>query len=368
VFCYAGPARGDRTPGARLAGGMPPRAVFSPGSARNLASSRTASDGGGPLVMKESDVLESEFSKWKVALDNKIKADDLRSEIEEKKSFKAMQLAQKKERQEKIQATVREQRLAAKSKIEAIKEANLEKGAAIKDHAGKMRQAAQKEKTAYAEAGYELTRLHGPEQAKRTASRYVELARQKASYGQGGKEDRMALATQRIQQRTARLEEKRQLVEKMKGDEDTIPSEAKKFALGQKKALADGIRTQQKEWKETKTTQTTDFLALAKTHHGKIEATKHKAKHVRQELQTMHQKVAAKERDAAKQHEASMLDGDNSRAAQIKLNHDLLLAKKYTAEANAELVKQPLAAAVAKMRAKSPSGDEEGQGSGRQNF
>ena len=44
---------------------------------------------------------------------------------------------------------------------------------------------------------------------------------------------------------------------------------------------------------------------------------------------------------------------------QVKLNHDLLLAKKYTAEANAELVKQPLAAAVAKMRAKSPTGDDE---------
>ena len=44
---------------------------------------------------------------------------------------------------------------------------------------------------------------------------------------------------------------------------------------------------------------------------------------------------------------------------QVKLNHDLLLAKKYTAEANAELVKQPLAAAVAKIRAKSPTGDDE---------
>merc|ERR1719230_1189656 len=139
----------------------------------------------------------------------------------------------------------------------------------------------------------------------------------------------------------------------MKGDEDTIPTEAKKYSMGQKKASADHIRGQEKEWEETKKTQTAEFLAIAKAHHAKIEATKHKAKHDRQELQTQHQKIAAKERDAAKQHEASLLDGDNSRAAQVKLNHDLLLAKKYTAEANAELVKQPLAAAVAKMRAKS---------------
>merc|ERR1712139_500661 len=118
-----------------------------------------------------------------------------------------------------------------------------------------MRLAAQNIKTAYAEAGYELTRLHGPEQAKRTASRYVELARQKASYGQGGKEDRMALATQRIQQRTARLEEKRQLVEKMKGDDDNVRNEAKKYAMNQKKALADSVRTQEKEWGQEKETQ-----------------------------------------------------------------------------------------------------------------
>jgi len=147
------------------------------------------------------------------------------------------------------------------------------------------------------------------------------------------------------------------------------PTESKKYAVNQKKAVAEAVRAQEKEWKVTHEAQLSEFLGIAKAHHQKIDATKHKAKNVRMELQTHHQKVAAKEREAAKQHEAVLLDGDNSRAAQIKLNHDLLLAKKYTAEANAELVKQPLAVAVAKMRAKSPTGeDEAGGGSARKSF
>ena len=68
------------------------------------------------------------------------------------------------------------------------------------------------------------------------------------------------------------------------------------------------------------------------------------------------------EREAAKQHEASLHDGDNSRVAQLKINHDMLFAKKYTAEANADLVKQPLSQAVAKMRASSAMMGEEEEG------
>jgi len=314
---------------------------------------------GSPGVQKESDVTESEFSRWKVAVENRMKADELRAEIDEKKSLKDAQIAAKKERQERIQAQVKEQRLATRAKVDARKGENLEKGAAIKDHAVKSRQHALKQKTAYAEAGYELTRLHGPEQAKRTASRYVELARQKASFGQGGKEDRMALATQRIQQRTARLEEKRQLVEKLKADEESAPAEAKKWVASQKKSVADNVRTEEKQWREQHQTEVTEFLDKSKAVHTKIEQTKSKAKNVRMEIQTAHQKAAAKEREAAKQHEASLHDGDNSRNAQLKINHDLLFAKKFTAEANAELVKQPLAQAVAKMRQSATMGEDD---------
>lgn len=336
---------------------MPPRAVFAPVTSRSQGTGRSVTavmEGGQPVVIKESDVLESEFSKWKVALDNKMKADDLRKEIEGKKLFKEMQAQAKKERQERIQQEVKEQREAARLKRQMLRDANLEKGAAHKESSNKLKEAAVRERTAYAEAGYELTRLHGPEQARRTASRYVELAREKASFGQGGKEDRMALATQRIQQRTARLEEKRELVEKMKSDEGTNASEAKKYALEQKKAAAEMVRSQEKVWEEAKKSQKNNFLAQAKAHHGKIDHTKSRAKNVRKALQKKHQRIAARvtlrrpagavacatsflsflfsntlarillrlpsdsqERDAAKQHEASLLDGDNSRAALV---------------------------------------------------
>jgi len=339
---------------------MPPRAVFTPGM---RSPSGTARMGDGQAALqKESDVTESEFSRWKVAVENRMKADELRAEIKEKSSFKDQQLAAKKERQERIQAQVKEQRAAAKAKLEAMRTDNLEKGAAMKDSAVKARQNALKQKTAYAEAGYELTRLHGPEQAKRTASRYVELARQKASFGQGGKEDRMALATQRIQQRTARLEEKRQLVEKLKADEESAPAQAKKWALDMKKQAAEGVRSEETQWRENQKEQKDGFIAVAKTNHAQIDKTKSKAKNVRMEIQTQHQKAAAKEREAAKQHEASLHDGDNSRVAQLKINHDMLFAKKYTAEANADLVKQPLSQAVAKMRASSAMMGEEEEG------
>lgn len=335
---------------------MPPRTVFT-GMRSPTQTSRVGE--GSPGVQKESDVTESEFSRWKVAVENRMKADELRAEADEKKAFKDAQIAAKKERQERIQAQVKEQRLAARAKVDSIKAENLEKGAGIKDFAVKSRQHALKQKTAYAEAGYELTRLHGPEQAKRTASRYVELARQKASFGQGGKEDRMALATQRIQQRTARLEEKRQLVEKLKADEESAPMEAKKWATNLKKNQADNVRVEEKQWKEDHQNQLNDFLYNQKNTHTKIDATKTKAKNVRMEIQTQHQKAAAKEREAAKQHEASLHDGDNSRISQLKMNHDLLFAKKFTAEANAELVKQPLAQAVQKMRQSAMMGIED---------
>lgn len=318
-------------------------------SARSPSPSARGPDGE-PIAVKESDVTESEFSRWKVAVENRMKADELRAERDERAAFRDMQRQQKKDRQERIQSRVKQERAQSREKVEAFRAEKQEAGQAWKDQQVQMRQNKIKEQTAYAEAGYELTRLHGPEQAKRTASRYVELARQKASYGQGGKEDRMALATQRIQQRTARLEEKRQLVEKMKQDEELAPIESKKYVHGLKKQTADGVRADGQKWKEEQQQQIDGFIANAKSNHVKIDATKQKAKIIRQEMQTQHQKDAAKEREAAKQHEASLHDGDNSRLAKVKMNHDMLFAKKFTAEANAELVKKPLADAVAQMR------------------
>jgi len=315
-------------------------------------SQRSAGGDEVTAVIKESDVTESEFSRWRVALDNKMKADDLREQLDKKKGFKEEMLEKKRERQANIQAKVKEQRAKAKEKLKALEEEKMAFCQKNKEQRDKNRAAAEAAKLAYAAAGYELTRLHGPEQAKKTASRYVELARQKASFGQGGKEDRMALATQRIQQRTARLEEKRQLVESMKKNEYDGPQASKQWIHDQKKAEADQVRQNEKDWSEKQANKVYQFLNVVKSNHDKIDKTKAKAKDVRKQIERERVLAAAKEREVREAHAASLQAGEGDRAVQLKIQHDVLLARKYTAAPNAELVKQPLSQAAETLRPK----------------
>ena len=72
----------------------------------------------------------------------------------------------------------------AKMEVEAVRQANLTRGAEYKAELEEMKEMAAQQREEWMQFGHELTVQHGPEQAERTKARLAETAEAKAEMGQ----------------------------------------------------------------------------------------------------------------------------------------------------------------------------------------
>lgn len=156
-----------------------------------------------------SEVTEAAFSRWKVELQNKLIVDQEKSMCDERQKYKAQEDGKFWERKQSLHKKTADQFGKAKMEVEAVRQANLTRGAEYKAELEEMKEMAAQQREEWMQFGHELTVQHGPEQAERTKARLAETAEAKAEMGRQVKQEAQLNNKQRHTQRTNRLEEKR---------------------------------------------------------------------------------------------------------------------------------------------------------------
>ena len=156
-----------------------------------------------------SEVTEAAFSRWKVELQNKLIVEQEKSLCAERKKYKAHEDGKFWERKQSLHKKTADQFGKAKMEVEAVRQANLTRGAEYKAELEEMKEMAAQQREEWMQFGHELTVQHGPEQAERTKARLAETAEAKAEMGRQVKQEAQLNNKQRHTQRTNRLDEKR---------------------------------------------------------------------------------------------------------------------------------------------------------------
>ena len=127
----------------------------------------------------------------------------------ERKKYKAHEDGKFWERKQSLHKKTADQFGKAKMEVEAVRQANLTRGAEYKAELEEMKEMAAQQREEWMQFGHELTVQHGPEQAERTKARLAETAEAKAEMGRQVKQEAQLNNKQRHTQRTNRLDEKR---------------------------------------------------------------------------------------------------------------------------------------------------------------
>merc|ERR1719454_433256 len=261
------------------------------------AATRTPSPQQSPMAAgAPSEVTEAAFSRWKVELQNKLVVEQEKSLQEERLKYKAHEDNKFWERKQQLHKKTADQFGKAKMEVEAVRQANLTRGAEYKAELEEMKEMAAQQHEEWMQFGHELTVQHGPEQAERTKARLAETAEQKAEMGRQVKQVAQLNNKQRHTQRTNRLEEKRELVESTKQEEYSVPEESKNFSFPQKEEKGGEVRRTERKWKSLSKQEREAFLAHAHENHEKNDYTKEHMREARQEIVKANQTDAAERR------------------------------------------------------------------------
>ncbi len=175
-------------------------------------------------------------------LQNRMVADQEKQLHAERRKYKEHEDNKFWERKQALHKKTADQFGKAKLEVEAVRQANLSRGASYKAQLEEMKETAAQQREEWMQFGHELTVQHGPEQAERTKARLTEAAEAKAEVGRTVKQEAITLNKTRQQQRTARLEEKRELVAQTKQEEFAVPEESKNFSFHQKEDKGSEVR------------------------------------------------------------------------------------------------------------------------------
>ena len=244
-----------------------------------------------------SEVTEAAFSRWKVELTNKLAVHQEKQAHQERLQFKQHEDNKFWERKQALHKKTADQFGKAKMEVEAVRQANLTRGAEYKAELEEMKEMAAQQREEWMQFGHELTVQHGPEQMERTKARLAETAEQKAEQGRQVKQVAQLNNKQRHVQRTNRLDEKRALVETTKHKEFSNPEESKNFSFHQKEEMGGEVRRTERRWKSLSKQEREAFLTHAHENHEKNDFTKEHMRDARKDIIKKNCDVAAQERE-----------------------------------------------------------------------
>jgi len=308
------------------------------------AVARTPSSSPKPSPMATgapSEVTESAFSKWKVELQRKLLVDQEKTATEERKKYKAHEDGKFWERKQQLHKKTADQFGKAKMEVEAVRQANLTRGAEYKAELEEMKEMAAQQREEWMQFGHELTVQHGPEQAERTKARLAETAESKAEMGRQVKQEAQLNNKQRHTQRTNRLEEKRELVESTKQEEFSVPEESKNFSFHQKEEKGGEVRRTERKWKSLSKQEREAFLAHAHDNHEKNDYTKEHMREARKDVVKKNQEVAEEERRRKVNDAMVALEKTEETIAAKRALRDARYTARYVDPTKAKLMGQP---------------------------
>lgn len=231
-----------------------------------------------------SEVTEAAFSRWRVELQNKLIVEQEKASQEERRQYKQREDSKYWERKQQLHKKTADQFGKAKMEVEAIRQANLTRGAEYKAELEEMKEMAAQQREEWMQLGHELTVQHGPEQMERTKARLAEAAEQKAEQGRQVKQTAQLNNKARHVQRTNALEQKRAIVEGTKNREFSAAEESKNYSFHQKEEMGGEVRRTERKWKSLSKQERDQFLSHAQDNHEKNDSTKEHMRDARKDI------------------------------------------------------------------------------------
>ena len=319
-----------------VAKGPPPSTAV---TSRSLKMSPSAA--GAP-----SDITEAAFSRWKVELQNKLIVEQEKQAHRDRLQYKKHEDSKYWERKQALCKKTVDQFGKAKLEMEAIRQANLTRGAEYKAELEEMKEMAAAQREEWMQFGHELTVQHGPEQTERTRARLAETAELKAEQGRQVKQLSQANKKQRHVQRTARLEEKRQIVESTKQQLFGSAEEAKNFAFHQREELGGEVRRTERRWRSLSKQEREAFLTHAHDNHEKNDFVKEHMRDARKEVIKTKSTMAGAERERKVEDAMKITEKREERERANRELRDAMYTSRFADPEKAKLLSQPRAEAA----------------------
>jgi len=289
-----------------------------------------------------SEVTETAFSRWKVELHNKLVVEQEKSQMVERKKYKQHEDGKFWERKQNLHKKTSDQFGKAKMEVEAVRQANLTKGAEYKAELEEMKEMAAQQREEWMQFGHELTVQHGPEQAERTKARLAETAEAKAEMGRQVKQEAQLNNKQRHTQRTNQLEQKRELVEATKQEEFSVPEESKNFSFHQKEEKGGEVRRTERKWKSLSKQEREAFLSHAHENHEKAVATKEHMRDMRNDVVKRNKDAGAEERTRKLEDAMRITELKEEKETANRALRDAMYTARYAEPGKAKLMSQSL--------------------------
>jgi len=325
----------------------PPRAT---GAGRSPKQSPLAA--GAP-----SEVTEAAFSRWKVELQNKLIVEQEKEAQRERLQYKQHEDGKFWERKQSLHKKTADQFGKSKMEVEAVRQANLTRGAEYKAELEEMKEMAAQQREEWMQFGHELTVQHGPEQMERTKARLAETAESKAEQGRQVKQVAQLNNKQRHVQRANRLDEKRALVETTKHKEFSGPEESKNYSFHQKEEAGGEVRRTERRWKSLSKQEREAFLTHAHENHEKNDFTKEHMRDTRKDIIKRNGEHAGAERERKVEDAMKIAEMREGTVNQKRELRDAMYTSRYADAEKTKLMSQPLqeAAAITGLTLQPPS-------------
>ena len=329
---------------------MPPTTVFHSSMTNPkpiVAATRTPSPQQSPMAAgAPSEVTEAAFSRWKVELQNKLIVEQEKEFSRERLQYKQHENSKFWERKQALHKKTADQFGKAKMEVEAVRQANLTRGAEYKAELEEMKEMAAQQREEWMQFGHELTVQHGPEQMERTKARLAETAEQKAELGRQVKQLAQVNNKQRHVQRTYRLEEKRQLVETTKHKEFSNPEESKNFSFHQKEEMGGEVRRTERRWRSLSKQEREAFLTHAHDNHEKNDFVKEHMRDARKEVIKTKSTMAGAERERKVEDAMKITEKREERERANRELRNAMYTSRFADPEKAKLLSQPRAEAA----------------------
>jgi len=287
-----------------------------------------------------SDITEAAFSRWKVELQNKLIVEQEKQAHRDRLQYKKHEDSKYWERKQALCKKTVDQFGKAKLEMEAIRQANLTRGAEYKAELEEMKEMAAAQREEWMQFGHELTVQHGPEQTERTRARLAETAELKAEQGRQVKQLSQANKKQRHVQRTARLEEKRQIVESTKQQLFGSAEEAKNFAFHQREEIGGEVRRTERRWRSLSKQEREAFLTHAHDNHEKNDHTKEHMREVRKDLIKKNAEKVNEEKERKLTDAMKVAESREERVKTARGVRDAIYSSRYADSEKTKLMSQ----------------------------
>jgi hypothetical protein len=289
-----------------------------------------------------SEVTEAAYNRWKVELENKLIVKQEKESMAERRKYKSHEDGKFWERKQNLHKKTADQFGKAKMEVEAIRQTNLTRGAEYKAELEEMKEMAAQQREEWMQFGHELTVQHGPEQAERTKARLAETAEAKAEMGRQVKQMAQLNNKQRHQQRTNRLEEKRELVESTKQHEYSTAEESKNFSFHQKEEKGGEVRRTERKWKSLSKQEREAFLSHAHENHTAADHTKEHMRDARKDIIEKNKQVAEAEKARKVQDAMRIMEKKEEREAANRALRDAMYTSRYADAEKTAVMSQPV--------------------------